>query len=160
MPNQKKQFVVSDYMQKDLRTVTPQTTLREAIKVMMDYKTNGLVVIDRQKHVVGILSSWDIIQHVVPDYLEQDKHLASFEAGDVFTNRVAEVKNDPVEKFMTKQVRTVTPDDLLIEVVTMLSQFHIRQMPVVDEEGCICGYINRTDVKRAIADILTIKYKK
>lgn len=160
MPNKKKQFVVADYMQKDLRTVVKDTTLKEAIQIMMSYKTNGLVVVDNEKHVVGILSSWDIIQHVVPDYLEQDKHLASFEAGDVFTNRVAEVQDDTVEVFMTKQVRTVHPDDLLIEVVTMLSQFHIRQLPVVDDNGCMCGYINRTDVKRAIADILKITYKK
>lgn len=160
MPNEKKQFVVADYMQTELRTITPQTTLKEAIRAMMNYKTNGLVVVDGHKHVVGILSSWDIIQHVVPDYLEHDKHLAAFEAGDVFAGRIEEVKNNPVETFMTKQVRTVTPDDLLIEVVTMLSQFHIRQMPVVDENGCMCGYINRTDVKRAIADILKIKYKK
>lgn len=160
MPNKQKQFIVADYMQKELRTVTPQTSLQQTVQAMMDYKTNGLVVVDGQKHVVGIVSSWDIIQYIVPDYLEQDQHLAAFEAGDVFTDRVAEVQDDPVEKFMTKQVRTVTADDLLIEVVTMLSQFHIRQLPVVDNNGCICGYINRTDVKRAIADILKIKYKK
>ncbi len=123
---------------------------------MLDQKTNGLVVVDEDRHVLGILSSWDIIAYLVPDYLENDKHLATFEAGDVFEERVKEIQNDPVSKFMSSQVHTTRPDHSLIEAATLLSEFHIRQLPVVDENGVLVGYLNRTDIKKAIGDVLEL----
>lgn len=155
--SQKPALRVSDYMQKKTVTLPPTATLRDAVETMLKAHTNGLVIVNKAQEVVGILSSWDIIQYIVPDYLEEDKHLASFEAGDVFNDRVEELKNDPVSKFMSSEVHTCQAGHNLIEAATMLSEFRIRQLPVVDESGKLVGYINRTDIKRAIADVLDIK---
>lgn len=150
-----KKYLVKDYMQTNVKTVVSTTSLRAAVSTMIKEKTNGLVVIDKNAKVVGILSSWDIIQHIVPDYLEHEKsRLAGFEAAEVLCERVRDVKDDIVENFMTKKVHCVRNEDNLMEVVTMLSQFHIRQMPVVDDDKRLIGYINRTDIKKAIFDIL------
>lgn len=138
-------------------TIRPETTMKEAVAMMVEKKVNGLVVTDESNHVVGILSSWDIIQLVVPDYLEEDKHLAAFEAEATFEKRIAEVSATPVSEFMTKEVRTVNADDSLIQAATVLSEFRIRQLPVVDQEGLLVGYVNRTDLKLVIARILGIE---
>lgn len=151
MPNS---YKVRDYMKSDVATITKDATLKDAVKAMMEAGTNGLVVVDEYRKVCGIISSWDVIQHVVPDYLEEDKHLAPFEAGSVFASRVKEVAHDPVSKFMTKNVHTVTADDALMEAATLLSEFRIRQLPVVDKDSALVGYINRTDIKKAVNDIL------
>ncbi|OGY82371.1 MAG: hypothetical protein A3F54_02310 [Candidatus Kerfeldbacteria bacterium RIFCSPHIGHO2_12_FULL_48_17] len=141
-------------MTKKVVTVTKDATFADAAKAMIDNKTNGAVVVDDNKKVVGILSSWDLIQYVVPDYLEADKHLAAFESADVFAKRVHAVKDAPISKFMSKHVHSTKPEDSIMEAATLLSEFRIRQLPVVDDAGVLVGYINRTDIKRAIGEVL------
>ena len=147
-------MTVARFMNARVVTVGQAATLRDAVAMMIQYNTNGLVVVDDDRKVTGILSSWDIIQHIVPNYLEEDKHLASFEAGDVFAQRTREVANDPITKFMTAKVKTVNQKDTLMEAAALLSEFRIRQLPVVDDDGHLVGYINRTDIKRAVGSIL------
>ncbi|PIR04390.1 MAG: hypothetical protein COV59_00905 [Candidatus Magasanikbacteria bacterium CG11_big_fil_rev_8_21_14_0_20_39_34] len=149
------EYIVKDYMQKKVVTVHPDNTVEEVIHVMIGKKTNGVVVLDEQNKVVGILSSWDMIKHIVPDYLEEDGHLASFEASDVFAKRVHAVRDDKISNFMTKKVKTVKEDCSLMVAITLLSEFHIRQLPVVDDE-----YVNRTDIKKAVEDVLKGKKTK
>lgn len=156
MPKEK-QYLVSEYMRTEVVTVRSNTTVHDAVKAMIDSNTNGLVVVNGGKEVVGILSSWDIIEHVVPDYLEEDKHLATFESGAVFAERVKEVANDPISSFMSEHVHVVRPNHTLMAAATLLSEFKIRQLPVVNDEGILVGYINRTDIKKAIGDILGLK---
>lgn len=152
-----KKYLVKDYMKNKVVSLHPEQTVKEAIKTMLEHKTNGLVIVDQHNKVIGILSSWDIIAYLVPDYLEEDKHLAAFESGDVFAERIKEVKDDPVSKFMSHHVHSIKPEHSLMEAATLLSEFQIRQLPVVDEDGYLIGYLNRTDIKRAIGEVLNIK---
>lgn len=154
MPNGKAK--VSDYMQSRVVTLPPTATLKEAVQKMIAGKTNGMVAVDENNKVVGILSSWDIIQHIVPNYLEEDKHLASFEAGDVFAQRVLALQHDPIAKFMSTNVHTCKAGHYIMEAAALLSEFKIRQLPVVDDNNILIGYINRTDIKKAMADILGV----
>lgn len=135
-------------------TIDKHKTLREAVEMMLKEKTNGLVVTNGDNKVIGILSSWDIIKQVVPDYLEDEGHLGSFEAQEVFARRVLDVADDPVDLFMTKNVHTVKPTDTLMEAAALLAEHGIRQLPVVDDTGMLLGYINRTNIKEAIGDVL------
>ena len=153
---QYRKYIISEFMNTNVITIPNNATLKQAVEVMIKSKTNGLVVINESNKVAGILSSWDIIQHIVPDYLEEDMHLASFESGDVLIQRTKETANDSIAKFMTAKVHTVKPQETLMEAAAILSEFRIRQLPVVDDNGVLIGYINRTDIKEAIGDILGI----
>lgn len=150
-------MTIAGYMQTRVVTVRPDDTIKDAILLMLKKKTNGTVVVDANNRVVGILSSWDIIKHIVPDYLEGDSNLALFEDAGVFSRRIKEVQNDTVSLVMTSQVRTAKKTDSLIEALTLLAKFHIRQLPIVDEDNRLVGYINRTDIKRAVGDVLAKK---
>lgn len=148
-------YLVSDFMNTRVVSIPATATFKEALHAMNIKSTNGLVVVHPDNTVAGILSSWDLIEHLVPDYLEADKHLATFEAGEVFEERAKEIANDPISQFMSAGVHTVRPTDTLMGAAAMLSEFHIRQLPVVDDHGKLVGYINRTDIKRAMGDILS-----
>ncbi|MDD2807654.1 MAG: CBS domain-containing protein [Patescibacteria group bacterium] len=153
---EEKKFYVKDFMSTRQISIKKTATLKEAVAVMITEKTNGLVVTNGENNIAGIISSWDIVKHVVPDYLENEDHLSSFEAEAVFTSRVNEVANDSIENFMTKNVHTAHPSDTLMEAAAILAEHGIRQLPVIDENKKYIGYINRTDIKRAIGDILNI----
>lgn len=151
----KKQYIVSEYMRSDVTTVTPDMTFGEVVQKMIEKKTNGVVVVDQNQRVVGMISGIDLISYLVPDYLEEDRHLAAFESGDIFIKRIQQVANDPAEKFMTHiHIQMVSATDSLMEAATLLSEHHIRQLPVVDAERKLVGYLNRTDIKLAIGDVL------
>lgn len=153
-----KKYIVSAYMSTSPVTINKQTTLHDAIKILIEKNTNGAVVVDNSNKVVGILSSWDIIQYIVPDYLEKDMHLAAFESEDTFSARIHELASDPITKFCSSKVHTIKATHSIMEAAALLSEFRIRQLPVVDEDGKLIGYINRTDIKKAIGDVLKIKH--
>jgi CBS domain-containing protein len=152
-----KKYTVDRYMHANVITITPNATFREAAATMLQARTNGLVVVDDAHHVVGMLSSWDMIQYLVPDYLEEDKHLASFEAGDIFEKRILEIADDPISNCMSTHVQATHPHHTLIEAATLMSEHGIRQLPVVDDSGKLLGYLNRTDIKQAIGDVLHLQ---
>ncbi len=151
-----KKFRIRDFMRKEVNTINKGATFLEAVTLMYEQRRNGLVVVDKEKKVVGMLTSLHLIKWIVPDYLEDDKHLAAFEASDVFAKRVHEVKNDKIENFMNHNFHPVKADDTLMEAATLMSEWNTRHLPVVDDKGILIGYITRTDIKRAIAEILEL----
>lgn len=155
---QANQFTVKDYMREDVIDIKETSSLKDAVASMVQKKTNALVVTDDDRHVTGIITSWGIIESIVPDYLEEDKHLAAFEAGHIFAKRVNQLADTPVKELMSTNVHVIQPDDSLMHTATQISQFHIRQLPVVNKEGILVGYINHTDIKHAIADVLEIDH--
>lgn len=150
----KKKCIVADYMRTPAVIASITTTFKEAVEIMMKENINSLVIVDNENKVVGILSSWDFVEYIVPDYLEEDKHLASFESSDMFKIRIRQLANDPIGKFMRKRVHTIKKESSLMETATILSEFHVRQMPVVDDSGAPIGYINCSDIKKAIGNVL------
>lgn len=153
---EQEKYLVKNNMQNVVTTIKVSATFSEALQKMVDGRTNGLVVVDDENYVKGILSSMDLIQFVVPDYLEDDKHLASFEAAEEFAKLIKKVANKPIVEFMTKNVHTIKEDRTLMEASTILAEFKVRQIPVVNDEEKLVGYINRTDIKKAIARVLGI----
>ncbi|PJE76656.1 hypothetical protein COV05_03680 [Candidatus Uhrbacteria bacterium CG10_big_fil_rev_8_21_14_0_10_48_16] len=152
-----KTFLVREYMHEAVSMNADGKTLRDVVQLMVTVKRNGIFIVDAQNHVQGVVSAWDIIEHVVPDYLESDKHLAPFENDGVLVDRVLSQQDSPIESFMTKTVHVVHENSSIMEVATMLSEFKIRQLPVVNNDNQLVGCINRTDVKLVIAEILNIQ---
>lgn len=150
-------MLVSEYMRTDPMTVTPDTSIRDAIDYMKEKETNRLIVINEKNQVTGMLSSWDIARYIVPDYLEKERHLAAFASEDLFTKRVHEVADDPVAKAMSGGAHTIKKEHTLIEAAILLTEKSVRLLPVVDEDDTLIGYINRTHIKNAIGDILHSK---
>lgn len=146
-------YTVAEYMQTDVVSIKKNGTIREATELMLKTNTNSLVVVDEHSRVVGMLSTIDVIHYVVPDYLEDDKHLAAFESRDTFVERVKEIGDQPVTNSMSANVHTIQSTHTLIEAATLLAEHRINQLPVVDEHEKLIGYIGRTNVKKAIGDV-------
>lgn len=149
-------YIVGEYMRRHVPTIARNGTLGEAIKILLKEQVNGLIVVDDKNpsKVAGIIASRDVVSMVVPDYLEAYRMLANFEPRDMFVKRVKEVEQEPVENFMTENVHVVREDDSLMKLVTLLCEHGIQQLPVVDTNGNLTGYISRTDIKQALSDAM------
>ncbi|MEZ4868477.1 MAG: CBS domain-containing protein [Caldilineaceae bacterium] len=58
-------LTLADVMTKKVLTVTPETPLQDAAELMVDKKIGGLPVVDKEHHVVGIITETDIFRAFV-----------------------------------------------------------------------------------------------
>lgn len=149
---------VKDHIRRSIITIQKDATFREALETMVRNKTNGLVVIDSNNHVVGTIDSFNLIDQMVPQYLADDPSLAQLATDNVFHKAVSEALNKTVGEMMehTKDI-CVHEDDSMVYAATLASKHNFRYIPVIDD-NCdeVIGLISRTDIKRAMAELLGI----
>jgi CBS domain-containing protein len=92
----------------------PGTLLRDAARIMVDEDISGLVVVDSQGYLVGIFTRTDLLRAYVTD---------------------AAWRTQPVEKFMTREVITVTPHDHISQVTELLMDRQIHRVVIVHKEN-------------------------
>ena len=109
-------------------SVTGSTTVYEAIKVMGEKNIGALLVLEGGT-LTGILSERDYARKVVL------KGKASRETS--------------VSDIMTADVITVMPSDTIETCMELMTQKHIRHLPIV-ESGNVLGMISIGDVVNAI----------
>ena len=109
-------------------TVTPFTTMFDALTLMAEKNIGALVVVD-DSNVVGIVSERDYARKVV---------LHGKTSRDTL-----------VHDIMTHKVYFVRPDQSIEQCMAQMTQHRIRHLPVIDEERLV-GVISIGDVVKAI----------
>lgn len=116
---------------KQVWSVSPSTPLLEAIKLFDSKDIGALVVLDGDK-LVGILSERDVVRKAA--------HAGSMDM------------KSQVKDFMTSSVFFVETTNTVEECMKLMTDKHIRHLPVL-EKGKIIGVISINDlVKEIIAD--------
>ncbi len=111
-----------------IHTVTPDTALRDVVKVMSDHDI-GVVVVVELGEIKGIFSERDFTRAY---------------AGDESLNL-----NIPVADLMTHEVISVNPDTSIDECMTIMTDYRIRHLPVVEKKRLI-GMISIGDLVKAM----------
>jgi CBS domain-containing protein len=118
--------IARDVMTADPACCTPQTTLDQVAKMMVQNNCGEIPIVDVNDQPVGVVTDRDIVCRVVADGKNPMAHTA--------------------ESYMSQPVVTVKEDDTLAEVVATMEKHQIRRVPVVDERGCCAGIISQADV--------------
>lgn len=113
-----------DLMSSPVRTIRPDTTIREAQRILLRYGHSGLSVVDAGDRLVGIISRRD---------LDLALHHGFSHA--------------PVKGYMATNLRTVTPDTPLATIKHLMVTYDIGRLPVLQEGGLV-GIVTRTDLLR------------
>jgi CBS domain-containing protein len=113
-----------------LYTVTPESSLNNAVKTMASRDIGSLVVMSHGE-LVGMLTFREVIQAIV--------------AND------GSVGNTMVRTVMDDAPLTCTPETEIDEVRRMMLQRHARYMPVM-EQLTLMGVISFYDVAKAVVD--------
>jgi len=116
---------VKEVMNKNVKTVRPEDTVKESAKIMNESHIGALVVVSGTGEVVGILTERDILTDVVATGKNAD-----------------EVK---VSEIMTPNIVTITPDKTLEEAADIMTENNIKKLPVVDQ-GRLIGIVTATDL--------------
>jgi CBS domain-containing protein len=115
---------------RNVYTVRPSATLKEAVVLLSQHHIGALVVTDDAGALRGILSERDVIR-------------VAAERADVLDLEVGEV--------MTREVVTGLPQDDVMSVVNTMTERRFRHLPIVDE-GRLVGIISIGDVLKAQRD--------
>ncbi|MCS7088773.1 MAG: CBS domain-containing protein [Thermoflexales bacterium] len=131
------QYKVRDWMTTNPVTITPQTSLAEAHRLMKQKRVRRLPVLENGK-LVGIVA--------LSDVLEAEPSSATTLSIYEINYLLAEMK---VEKIMKRNVITVTPDTPIREAANLMLTHKIGGLPVV-EDGKLVGIITESDIFRMI----------
>ena len=128
-------MLVQDVMQIKLYTVTPNTTLPEALRLTTQRGIRHLPVLDGDR-LVGILSDRDLKRAMASPATSLEAHELNY-----LLDRLR------VEEIMTRTVITVSRLAPLEEAACLMVQEKIGALPVTDE-GRLIGLVTETDVLR------------
>lgn len=142
---------VKDIMYRDLTSITPQTELREAVKIMADHSTSGLPVVDEKFLVIGFLSERDIIETAYPYHESRGDDLLITARLNDLIRELGKIKGRITETCMSKPAVTAVEDDELEDLATEMLVKGLKVVPVVRDDRLI-GVVKRADLAAAIAD--------
>ncbi|HOX54659.1 MAG: CBS domain-containing protein [Candidatus Omnitrophica bacterium] len=142
---------VKEIMSKQVKSLSPDMSAREAFDVLSEMEISGLPVIDKEGKLVGMFTEKDVLSHILPSYIQKVGKFI-YEQNPKSTKKKIEGLSDiTVSKLMRKEVVVVDEDTTLCEVArTMLTQ-QARRVPVVDKQGHVIGIVARCDILKAMA---------
>lgn len=131
-----KHLLVKDWMTTDVMVVEPSTPMLEAHKRMRENKIRRMPVCDSGQ-VVGIITRSDVRQ-------AQPSDATSLNVWEI-NYLLAKLQ---VRDIMSKDVKTLHPEDTVKSAATLMYDNRIGALPVIDNEGKLAGIITESDVFR------------
>jgi CBS domain-containing protein len=128
---------VRSWMTEKVITITPQTTLPEAQRIMLEHKIRRLPVMKSGK-LVGIVTLGDIREANPSDATT----LSIYELNYLMDRLTA-------KDFMTPNPITITPDATIAEAARLMVEHKIGGLPVIDRDDLV-GIITETDFCRLL----------
>jgi len=149
----------SDVMTREPMSVTAQTTIVEAARLMLQHRISGLPVADGKGEIVGVVTEGDLLRRAETG---TERHRSNWLAFLVGPGRLADdyvtAHARKVGEVMTRDVAVVAPSDDLAAVVGLMEKHRIKRVPVV-EKGKLVGIVSRADLVRALVHSLTREAK-
>ncbi len=141
---------VADVMTHPVISVTPDTTIAEAARLMLQHRISGLPVVDPKGAVIGMITEGDMLRRAeTGTERRRARWLEFLIAPGRLAQDYASANARKVGEVMTPDVATVAPRDPLSRVVGLMEQRHIKRLPVV-ERGRLVGIVSRANLVRAL----------
>jgi CBS domain-containing protein len=141
---------VSDIMTQPVISVTPQTAIAEAARLMLQHRISGLPVVDPKDAVVGIVTESDLLRRVETGTQRRRSHWLEFLISPGRLARdYADANARGVGEVMSPNVVSVAPQDSPADVVQLMERHHVKRLPVI-EAGRLVGIVSRANLVRAL----------
>ena len=133
-------------------SVTPDTSEREVLKVLLENNVPGVPVVDEKGSLVGFVSDRHLLASALPEYLKvmADVSFVS-EAGDEWVDYFAGSAERPVGEVMSKEVSQIELGKSEVVVAHKMVHDGVSSI-VVTEAGKVVGIVTRLDLYAAIID--------
>jgi CBS domain-containing protein len=121
---------VSEVMTRDVKTVRPDQTAKEAATFMLSEDAGSMPVSDGDR-LIGMITDRDIAVRGVARGYGPDT---------------------PIREIMTDDIVCAREDDTIDDVASKMSRAQVRRMPVIDANDRLCGIVSLGDLAREADD--------
>jgi CBS domain-containing protein len=133
-------MLVQEVMSSPVYTVTAETSVKEALRMLDDHEITALPVVDATGRLVGVVSEVDLLWGALR--VDQRRHELPMRDDLDLPHLVSEV--------MSRHPITVTPSTDLADAVDLMMSSTIKSLPVLEDDR-IVGIVSRRDVVHALA---------
>ncbi len=137
----------ADIMTTTIITATPEMTLEEVARLLIERRISGLPVL-ADGEVVGVVSEGDLVARLAPT-APRGLLSALFGSGAAMRDFIAG-HSRRVGDVMTAEVISAAPDTPVAELARLMAQHAIKRLPVLDEAGRLVGIVTRANLLRAL----------
>jgi CBS domain-containing protein len=106
-------------------TIDPHQTVASLTTLLTVNRIGAVPVVNGQGRLIGIISERDVVHGIA-------------EHGEAVTSLT-------VERLMTREVKTCSPEDAIVELMEVMTLQRIRHLPVV-RNGALLGIVSIGDV--------------
>jgi len=134
------EFRCADIMSRAVVSVTPDSSVDQALALLARHRVKALPVIDGKRRVCGIVTRADLAPARRPG------------PHDAFSRAIDRIMRGPVQtpprvaSLMTTDVCTVNARTAIADLVPMFANFGHHHIPVVDGDERLLGMITETDL--------------
>lgn len=116
---------VKDLMTKNVISLKPKDTLKDAAKLMYEHNIGIVPIVDNENYPVGVVTDRDIVIRGIAQNHHEKKHL---------------------EDIMSTNLITVNPNDKIAYATDLMGERQIRRLLVVNSEGKLVGILALADI--------------
>ena len=144
---------VKDIMTREVKTVSPETEIIQAAKLLLSERINGVPVVNQSGEVVGILCQSDLIAQQksipIPSLFTLLDGYIPLTLLNRLDREVEKMVATKVENAMTPDPITVNSDNDIEKVAGLMVEKNYHTLPVVDD-GKLVGIVGKEDVLRTL----------
>ncbi len=142
---------VGEIMTQEVISVTPETSVADAVRLMLEERISGLPVISSARALVGIVTEGDFLRRSELGTEKKRPHWLEFilSPGALASDYVHSHART-VSDIMTRDVVVATEDMPLDAAVELMERKHVKRMPVV-RGRTVVGVISRANLLHALA---------
>ena len=135
-------MLISEWMSRDVITVTPDTSMMKASKILKEKNIRRLPVVDDNGKMVGIVTDRDIKEASPSKATSLDVHELYY--------LLSEIK---IKDIMTKNPFCVNENGTVEKAAVVMREKKVEGLPVVDDDDKVVGIITETDIFNVMIDI-------
>jgi CBS-domain-containing membrane protein len=145
-------LTAKDIMTRDVITATPDMSVRDLADLLWKNRISGVPVINSDGELVSVVTESDLIDQTkkvhVPKMIAVLDAVLYLERPDKLEKDIKKMTGATVRDIMASELVTVTADEPLDEIATIVSEKNTHTLPVVAGKKLI-GVIGKSDIIRS-----------
>lgn len=155
MSTTKTKMTAADIMVEARVTIMPDSSLRDALDLMIEHRVSGLPVVNAMERCIGIISASDILSAEQEHTADEDESLGAYFDADTHSWETIKVApNDErltdiaVLEVMSRDLVSVDDDAPLDSIARTMVENEVHRVVVLDSNQSLQGIITAFDFVR------------
>jgi CBS-domain-containing membrane protein len=144
-----------DIMNREVITVTDESTVKELARILSLHQISGVPVVDNSGKMIGVVTESDLIYQTkkvhIPTVITILDSVFYLENPEKMGDEMKKMAGVKVKDILTSGPVTVTEETRLDEIATIMAEKNVHTLPVVNGDTLV-GIIGKKDIIRTLID--------